>query len=302
MSKFYPLEHEAFKEMRSQLTPAQKDILLYLRTLDPFGDRHLDIGIRELGREMGLSHSTVSRAMEVLRDKGYIEMETTHVRVKIKSLGMVPQSTSGELVQKQSCGKVVPPRTSGVSTDQKRSQCTKVDPNAPKAIAMHHLASESQEQQGVQNSKTIKTINTDQIRSKDENFELKNHELEAKVNQEIQIQETKDDDPDKDLKKFIIKTVEKQKGIQISNAVAYAAKCLEKDRNHWRSLYLESLRPKPKTRDVITEDIWRLEQSLSSAIKMRDYEFAIAKLEKVPEMAEQIFEKHPEWRKLLCHG
>jgi len=141
--------------MRSQLTPAQKDVLLYLRTLDPFGDKTLDIGIRALARDMGLNPSTVSRAMEVLRDKEYIDLEISAVRVKVKSLRLVRDD-------ERPCGKVLPTDNTVVSTQQMRSQCNTLDPDATLLIAMQHLSSETQSEQGVQISKTLKTIKTDQ--------------------------------------------------------------------------------------------------------------------------------------------
>ena len=56
----------------SDLTPSQKDVLLFLRTINPFGDRALDFNASDIARELGVHRSTVSRALKVLVDKGYI--------------------------------------------------------------------------------------------------------------------------------------------------------------------------------------------------------------------------------------
>ncbi|AFY74754.1 transcriptional regulator [Synechococcus sp. PCC 7502] len=285
MSKFYPLEHKEWTEVRQNLKPVEIVVLYHLRTLDPFGDRTMRINVTELATELKINRSTCSRALKTLCNEGYITLQLDTVVVTVKkecdqkSTGVIKKSHSGSKKH-----------TIDQKITQKDQKITEIDQKSTVIPSKATLGEDSED------SKTIKTNKTDQIRSKNENFELKNHEVEVKNDQEI-AQETKDD-PDKELKKFIIKTVEKQKGIEISNADAYAAKCLEKDRNHWRSLYEESKKTKPKPRDLIAEDIWRLEQSISAAIKMRDYEFARARLP--DEFAEQIFEKHPEWRSLLC--
>ena len=56
----------------SDLTPSQKDVLLFLRTINPFGDRALDFNASDIARELGVHRSTVSRALKVLVEKGYI--------------------------------------------------------------------------------------------------------------------------------------------------------------------------------------------------------------------------------------
>lgn len=90
------------------LRPAELKVLYHLRTLDPFGDRELDIGVREMARTLNMSHSTVSRALKVLDAKGYIELELLKVNAKVVSTG-----------------------TTGVSTHQERSVGTIDDREAP---------------------------------------------------------------------------------------------------------------------------------------------------------------------------
>ncbi len=84
MTSFYKLTNEEWLRAVHALTESQKDLLLYLRTLDPFGDRELDLGVRELARILGCNASTISRALTVLKEKGYIDLEMVRVRVKIK--------------------------------------------------------------------------------------------------------------------------------------------------------------------------------------------------------------------------
>jgi DNA-binding transcriptional ArsR family regulator len=81
----YRLTNEEWLKAVHELTESQKDVLYYLRTLDPFGDRHLDLGVREIARTLGCEPSTVSRALRVLAEKGYIDLELVRVRVKVLS-------------------------------------------------------------------------------------------------------------------------------------------------------------------------------------------------------------------------
>lgn len=282
MSKFYQLPAEEWLEACKVLKPAELKVLYRLRTLDPFGDRPIKFRVVDIAKDLDINKGTVSRAIQVLGAEGYINLEIVEaiatLTTKTKNLPVENKlCTDNSVVSRQQIGqkKLCGDHSSCVQTTS--------------AIATQPDRLQTCTQQGTDFSHTIHTNKTDQIRSKSENFELEIHEI-------------KTDDPDREFKDFIIKTIEKERKITISNREAYLSKVLSKDANQWRSLYEQSKRPKPKPRDLITEDIWRLEQSLSSAIKMKDYEFAIDKLENIPEMAEQIFSKHPEWRKLLCHG
>ena len=60
-------------------------ILYHLRLLDPFGDRSLDIGVRELACTLNIDHSTVSRTLKTLDAKGYIDLELLQMKVRIHS-------------------------------------------------------------------------------------------------------------------------------------------------------------------------------------------------------------------------
>ena len=96
-SLYYQLTSEEWLRACKELKPSEKEVLYYLRTLDPFGERDLDIGVREMARALGMSPSTVSRALKELDRKEWIDMEITSARVKLNS-------------QQASCGEVLPPR------------------------------------------------------------------------------------------------------------------------------------------------------------------------------------------------
>lgn len=93
----YRLTSEEWATVWDTLKPAEIRILFHLRLLDPFGDRNLDIGVRELARTLNIDHSTVSRALKTLEAQGYIDLELLKVNVRIhsKTLAVVPEDNGG---------------------------------------------------------------------------------------------------------------------------------------------------------------------------------------------------------------
>lgn len=72
---------ETFKQLK---TRSELGVLFAIRTLDPFGDRALDIDCTALGEELGLHRTTVSDALKLLSEKKLIDVEITKARVKQK--------------------------------------------------------------------------------------------------------------------------------------------------------------------------------------------------------------------------
>lgn len=122
---YYRLTSEEWLRACRELKPSEKDVLYYLRTLDPFGERDLDIGVRQMGRDLGMSASTVSRALKTLDNKGWIDMEITSARVKLHSQQPVEDGVTPTHPD-QSCGKVLSPRNTVASAQQ--AACGKVLP------------------------------------------------------------------------------------------------------------------------------------------------------------------------------
>ena len=65
------------------LTRAQLGVLYYIETSDPFGDRGLGVTVTEIGQELGLDKSSVSRALKSLDQMGYINLEIIRATVKV---------------------------------------------------------------------------------------------------------------------------------------------------------------------------------------------------------------------------
>jgi hypothetical protein len=88
-AKYYRLTNEEWLRVVHDLKPAERDVLYYIRTLDPFGTLELELGVREMADTLGCNPGTVSRALKVLDQKGYIELDLVTVRVRIKNCNEV---------------------------------------------------------------------------------------------------------------------------------------------------------------------------------------------------------------------
>jgi hypothetical protein len=76
---------------------AEVRVLYYLRTIDPFGGRDLRVKVTDVATATGLQKGTVSKALKVLSDKGYIDLEITEALVKLQTFPKEDQvSRDGE--------------------------------------------------------------------------------------------------------------------------------------------------------------------------------------------------------------
>jgi len=278
---FYPVTAEISQKLRqAKLTAAEYRIWLYLIEVDPWGDRYKDLETLKVIEECEVSKATFYRAIAKFQELEVFDFQDKGFSIRNLCGAAVSKTRK---TQSQDCEK-------SLKTEKKVSKMRQNSQNC------ENQPLEASHSKGSEVSQTIQTNKTNKIRSRDENFDLKEPEIKAKKDRDAI--ENKDD-PEKDFKDFIIKRIETERKITIASPEAYLNKVLSKDAGKWRSLYAESKEP-VKARDVITEDIWRLEQSLNQAIRMNDLEFAIAKLEGLTDIREQIFIRHPEWRELLC--
>jgi DNA-binding Lrp family transcriptional regulator len=151
--KFYALQNDEWVKACQELTPAQRDVLYYLRTLDPYGDRPLNLGVTEIARQLKLDKSTVSRALKALDQKGWIDLELIQVKAKILSQGKCCSDATA-----------LPPDNSVASEQLERSLRNEDDPDATSAIATQRARSlrnnQDSEPSNSEASNTSKTIKT----------------------------------------------------------------------------------------------------------------------------------------------
>ncbi|MBD0268558.1 MAG: hypothetical protein ICV77_09720 [Cyanobacteria bacterium Co-bin8] len=84
MKPFYKLTHDEAISMVTTLRYSELKLLLYLKTLNPFGDNEIEINFTVVGEVLGIDPRTVSRSLIVLAEKGLVgDIEVTTVRVTI---------------------------------------------------------------------------------------------------------------------------------------------------------------------------------------------------------------------------
>ncbi|WP_072619179.1 MarR family transcriptional regulator [Spirulina major] len=81
--KFYKLTHDEWMRAQS-LKPAERDVLFYLKTLDPFGDG-VELMVTEIADALGRNKGTISRALRVLAEGDWIDLEMVQVKIRVKN-------------------------------------------------------------------------------------------------------------------------------------------------------------------------------------------------------------------------
>ncbi len=156
------LTYEDWKECFKTLTRAELGIFLAIRTLDPYGDRALEIDCSALGKELELHRTSVSRALESLSKKQLIDLEIVKVKVKQKVsnrkltlLNNVENTRNNEQEEeKETCAPTHSnerPRT---------SRCADAQPIAPTHTSEHPRTQKPPEPLQHKDSSTPHTIKT----------------------------------------------------------------------------------------------------------------------------------------------
>ncbi len=146
--KFYALQNDEWLLAWSELKPAEVQVLYYLRTLDPFGDKEIELGVTQLGKLLRLAKSTVSKALKALSQLGWIDLELIKVKVKLRSRSCSPESTS---------------LTTGNSVSYSEPQFPTRNSSFPESTPVSHSEqpqAEIKSPQVFQSSKTLQTFKT----------------------------------------------------------------------------------------------------------------------------------------------
>lgn len=83
--KHLRLTHEEFLAINNLLTEAELRVYLYLRTLDPFGDRKLTIDTSVISEQLGLVRRTVQKCLKSLESKKLIDWEVVVSKISTHS-------------------------------------------------------------------------------------------------------------------------------------------------------------------------------------------------------------------------
>ena len=86
---YFPWTLEEWKIMTKALTHAQLKVLGYIRAAcGPWGDREIQICVKDLANELELDRSTVSRALNHLSKEQLIDIELIRVGVRVSAVGI----------------------------------------------------------------------------------------------------------------------------------------------------------------------------------------------------------------------
>ena len=145
---------ECFK----QLSRAELGVFYYIRTLDPYGDRSLEIDCKFVAEILEIHRTSVSRALEELSKKGLIDLEITKatVRQKINNrrltllTGQDNQSNMSQKGEKETCASTQP-------------ICMNAQPSALMQIDVHGCTAKCADAQPdiyIDRARALKTLNT----------------------------------------------------------------------------------------------------------------------------------------------
>lgn len=141
--RHYRLTNDEWLRACTELKPAEMKVLYYLRTLDPWGDKNLEIGVTDIAKILKCNKGTVSRALKALDVGGWIDLEINTATVKLQT----KNSTSVPVL---SVDNGFPTDNDVVSGSQSLSTDNFDDRQTTQTISTQHLTSEMQSEQGVQ--------------------------------------------------------------------------------------------------------------------------------------------------------
>ncbi|RUS93791.1 hypothetical protein DSM106972_095500 [Dulcicalothrix desertica PCC 7102] len=86
--KFYPLQNEEVIKIFTELTKSQASVLLYIRTLDPYGNG-INIRASQIANSLKISRNAVYEAIRVLGEKDYLVIEDVEYTMRLHHKGIL---------------------------------------------------------------------------------------------------------------------------------------------------------------------------------------------------------------------
>ena len=156
--KFYPLQIEEWLESMKELTFSEVKILYYLRAIDPY-NKGINITLAKIAKDLSteeskMHRSTVSRALKILENKGFLEMELLQVYIKVNPKGFLSEEKTTDVAYTQlNCDQTTKVVSSQPNVPPRNIECAQTT-----ECALRQQASpETQSEKGFQTHKTIKT-------------------------------------------------------------------------------------------------------------------------------------------------
>ncbi|WP_434684048.1 helix-turn-helix transcriptional regulator [Pseudanabaena minima] len=315
MARFYPLEHEEWLKAVKQLHESEKDVLYYIRTLDPYS-KGVKVNASKIAKDLDINRSTASRALKSLDAKGYIDLEILIANVSIKGKGLLHTRNDVAPTQQE---EVLHPCNDVAPTQQELHPCNKQCADATSSASMQQATAESSAITESCDPK-ISKISLDLLERSDQddflNFENSEAAQSAVENSDIsldeaiaEIQKAISDNLEPDeiacevqTPKDPINPIDGQfSRAAVENFVLKSLKSLPRDRKayfskfkpaDWQKWELELRASVTPKRDPLAEDPWRLENSIAQAIADKNIDFARTKIENLrathPDLAQQL--------------
>jgi predicted DNA-binding transcriptional regulator len=253
---FYKLTTEELLQMRD-LTPSQIVVLLYLKTLDPFCEKKLNLSIRKIANDLNLARSTVASCLESLHNNGYINREVTHMTVSIIAYDKKSTSSKGN---SDEGGKKID-RADLPMQENRQGGGKKIDrgwQENRQGVARKSTGGDNTQPQTEQEPRDFSTASKTRSDYKDQD------QIEG----------------DRFLE-FVIAQL-RAKGIDMANPVAYAKKCISDRPDYWRGLWQEANhRGRPPSLEMLIG-------GFRQALKAKDWAFARKRVLEIQEIAPEI--------------
>ena len=142
-ARHYRLTNDEWLRACTELKPAEMKVLYYLRTLDPWGDKNLEIGVTDVAKILKCNKGTVSRALKALDAGDWINLEINTATVKL-------HTKNSSSVRVLSVDNGFPSDNGVASGSQSLSTDNFDDRQTTPLISRQHSASETKAEQGVQ--------------------------------------------------------------------------------------------------------------------------------------------------------
>ena len=293
----FRLTHDEFLAINGRLTEAELRVYLYLRTLDPFGDRKLEVDTAVIAEKLGIVRRTVQRVLKSLADKRLIDWEVVLSRISTHSA--ILGSPSDRRIAKRSQDRFSDPTIAEtILGSSKRSQ----DRQQPLETSQGKDSTTSHTSSSFFNlSQSDRSNDFENFESEDfgdfKNLKLSLDEAIAEIKSSIP-----DDlnpleiDNDGEIPKMAVKPTEVDlsrrkledfilQSLHISIAHekrrAYFARFKPEDWEKWEARFKPQTSAAVNKRDALIENPHLLENSIRQAIANKDLEFARLKIESI---------------------
>lgn len=282
--KHLRLTHDEFLAINSQLTEGELRLYLYLRTLDPFGDRKLVCDTSVIAEQLGLTRRTIQKCLKSLEAKDLIDWEVVLSNISTRSA--ILGSPSDPRIAKRTEDRRGESRIATANVGSPRRTQDRQQPlevNQSKSPTTPHPSSSSFNlSQSDRSDDFLNFENTDSKISQDKVIATLQANLDHAENDDLKLDKTIDlantpeevtnpingDSPRRALEDFILKSLQ----VSPRDRAAYFGKFKTADWERWEAKFNPPISPPITQHDPIADDPWRVENAIASMARCKDFE------------------------------